>query len=421
MNRTLSLSLYGVASRLAAPLAPIWLKARIGRGKEDPIRWREKLGQVSIVRPPGRLVWLHGASVGEALSLLPLIERLRAERPDIAILITSGTRASGDLMARRLPRGVVHQYAPLDTPGAVSRFLGHWRPELGVFAESELWPNLILAARSRGVSLALVSARLSAGSLRAWTRAPGTAQQLLAAFDLILARDPEAAVCLEKLSARVDGLADLKLGAAPLPVDEGELARLRARLGDRPVIIAASTHPGEEAIVLERFRAVRGARPALLIIAPRHIERSSSVLRLAQGAGLTAAARTDTRDPGDAEVYVADTVGEFGLWFRLARLAFLGASLVPNLGGHNPLEPARLGCPVVSGDKVDNWPIYHDLRARGGVVLVGQAEELDQMLSDAIIEPQRLAAMAKIALAYVEDRDSEADKAIRRVLALLAP
>jgi len=417
----LSLVCYRAVSALAAPLAPVWLRRRAGRGKEDSVRWREKLGETAASRPAGRLAWLHGVSVGESLSLLPLVERLRAERPGVAVLVTSGTRTSGELLAQRLPIGAIHQYAPLDTPGAVRRFLEHWRPELAVFVESELWPNLIFAAKARGVSLALVSARLSRGSVRAWMRAPSAAHALLAAFDLILARDAEAAESLVQLGARIDGVADLKLGAAPLPVDEAELARLRGALRDRPVILAASTHPGEEALVLERFAAVRGGPDPLLIIAPRHVERGAAVVELALARGLNAVARSDAREPSDEDVYVADTVGELGLWLRIARVVFLGASLVPGLGGHNPLEPARLGCPIVSGDKVENWPIYQELARRGGVVLIDRPEQLDGGFRDAITAPGRLEAMADIARAYVAERDAEAEAAIGRVVALAPP
>ena len=422
MKRPLSLRAYRALSLALTPAAPAWLSARAWRAKEDPRRWREKLGEASEPRPAGPLAWLHGASVGESLSLLPLIDELSRRHPDVAVLVTSATRASGELLAQRLPSGVMHQYAPLDTPSGVAKFLSHWRPRVGVVVESELWPNLILDAAARGVTLAFVSARLSDRSFRSWSRAPAAARTLLNAFDLILARDHEAAARLTSLGARVEGLADLKLGAAPPSVDAAEFARLRDHLKDRPVILAASTHPGEEAAVLERFRAVRGdRRGALLIIAPRHVERGHAIARLAQDLDLTAATRSDERDLAHVDVYVADTMGEIGLWYRLARLAFLGGSLTPGPGGHNPLEPARLGCPVVSGDQVDNWPIYHDLDRAGGVALVDRAEGLEPVFAAALDDPCAFAPMAGKARAYVAGRDAEAAQAIARVMALLDP
>ena len=185
----LTLGAYAAATRLLAPLAPAWLRHRVRLGKEDPRRWPERLGQAGLLRPPGRLAWLHGVSVGETLSLLPLVARLREERPDVSLLVTSGTRASAELLEARLCGRALHQYAPLDTPGAVARFLDTWKPEIGVFAESELWPNLILGARARGVRLALISGRLSQSSAATWRRAPAAVRALLGAFDLILAAD----------------------------------------------------------------------------------------------------------------------------------------------------------------------------------------------------------------------------------------
>jgi 3-deoxy-D-manno-octulosonic-acid transferase len=396
------------------------LRARARRGKEDPSRMGERLGRTAVARPSGRLAWLHGVSVGESLSLLPVVERLAGESPEVAILVTSGTSASGDVLRRRLPRTVIHQYVPLDTPGAVDAFLDHWRPDLGVIVESELWPNLLLGAAARGAKLALVSARLSEQSYRAWRRAPGAARAMFATFDLVLARDAAAAGRLRGLGARIDGVADLKLGAPPLPVDDREFDRFRATLGERPVILAASTHPGEEAAALDGFIAAKGGRQgALLIIAPRHAERGPMIAELAQERGLTTILRSRQADPADAEVYVADTVGETGLWYRLARLAFMGGSLAAGLGGHNPLEPARLGCPIVSGDKTDNWPIYRDLAQVGAAILVEDASHLEPAFRAALEGGDQLSAMARKARDYVAGRDAESAAAITRVLALL--
>ena len=413
---------YRTLTSIAAPLAPLWLRLRVRMGKEDPDRWREKLGESSAIRPHGRVAWLHGVSVGESLSLLPLAERIAREQKDVTVLVTSGTRASGDLLAERLPPGAIHQYAPLDTPAAVDRFLRTWRPSVGVIVESELWPNLILAARARGVRLVLASGRVSASSARSWARAPRTARAVFTSFELVLARDEDAAARLTRLGARVDGVADLKFGAPPLDARLRELAWLRARLEHRPVILAASTHPGEEAIVLESFAATRSERPdALLIIAPRHAERGGAVLRLATDLDLTAAARSSVKDPSTLDVYVADTLGEMGLWFRLARLAFLGGSLVRGPGGHNPLEPARVGCPVVSGDKVDNWPVYRDLRREGAVDIVGDGEALERAFARALADPGKLTPMADKARAFVAERDALAREAMGQILALFAP
>ena len=415
-----SLGLYRFATTAVSVLAGAWLRSRVQRGKEDPARWRERLGHAGLPRPGGDLVWLHGVSVGESLSLLPLVERLRVESPETVVLVTSGTRASADILATRLRQPVLHQFAPLDAPGAARRFLDHWRPKVGVFVESELWPNLLLEAKVRAIRLALVSAKLSDRSLAGWRRAPEAARTLLGAFDLILARDAEAAERFGTLGARVDGLADLKFGAAPLPVDEGHLAEAREILGNRPVLLAASTHPGEEELILRAFRAARGDdQRSVLIIAPRHPDRGGAVQSLALAAGFTTGRRGAGSELGGEAVYVADTVGELGLWFRLASLAVIGGSLTTDsVGGHNPLEPARLGCPLIAGPGTHGWPVYDVLEAAAATSRVTPAD-LAGWFARAIQGDPALARMAERARAFAETGDAAARMATDRVLALV--
>ncbi len=419
-RRPASLGLYRFATTVASVLAGAWLRGRVRRGKEDPARWRERLGHAGLPRPGGDLVWLHGVSVGESLSLLPLVERLLVDSPETTILVTSGTRASAEILATRLRQPVLHQFAPLDIPDAARRFLDHWRPKVGVFVESELWPNLLLEARARGSRLALVSAKLSDRSLAGWRRAPEAARTLLGAFDMILARDAVAAERFEGLGARVDGLADLKFGAAPLPVDEGRWAEARETLGDRPVLLAASTHPGEEDLILRAFRLARGddQRP-LLIIAPRHPDRGEAVESLALAAGFAVGRRGAGSGLGGETVYVADTVGELGLWFRLASLAVVGGSLATDsVGGHNPLEPARLGCPMIAGPGTHGWPVYDALETAGATSRV-TPDGLAGWFSRAIQRDPALALMAERARAFAEAGDVEARTAIDRVVGLV--
>jgi 3-deoxy-D-manno-octulosonic-acid transferase len=421
-RRTLGLHLYALAGRLVAPLASVWLRRRIGQGKEDPVRWREKLGVASAPRPPGRLVWLHGVSVGESLALLPLAQAVMRERPGTALLVTSATRASAAFLGPRLPPDAVHQFAPLDTPGAVRRFLAHWRPDLGVLAESDLWPNLILAAKAGGTGLALLSARLSERSLRGWRHAPGAARAVLSSFDLILARDASAAEGLKSLGGRVDGLADLKFGAAPLAADPRELGCLKHALTGRLCLLAASTHPGEEVIVLDAFQAVRAhVAEALLIIAPRHPERGVDIEAMAAARGLRAGRRTTGADPARLEIYVADSVGELGLFYRLADLAVIGGSLITGgAGGHNPLEPARLETAFIAGPHVDAWPVYAELADAGATRLVAPGE-VAEAFRLAGRDPNGLRKIAARARAFVEPRDAAAAGVIKPVLDLLGP
>ncbi|HYD45080.1 MAG TPA: glycosyltransferase N-terminal domain-containing protein [Phenylobacterium sp.] len=375
----LSLSLYAAGTRLLEPLAPALLKRRAARGKEDPERLAERLGHAGRARPPGRLIWLHGASVGESLSLLPLIEALQTARPDAALLVTSGTRTSAELLAKRLPPEAIHQYAPVDAPAALARFLGHWRPDLLVLAESELWPNLLMAARARGVRTALVSARITEASARGWSRAPGAARALMSGFDLFLPQDDASAARAAALGARDGGRLNLKLLGAPLPADPQRLAVLSGAAAGRPVLLAASTHPGEEEMALRAFAQARGA---LLVIVPRHPDRGEAVALLT-AAGGSVARQSAGQAFGGTEVFVADVLGELGLWYRLAAGAFIGGSLVAGPGGHNPVEAAQLGCPIASGPLVENWAsVYAPLVAAEACRVTADAGELAAAFAD---------------------------------------
>ena len=414
MSLPLSLALYRAATTALQPLVPILLKARAAKGKEDPARLNERLARPSRARPDGPLVWLHGASVGESLSILPLVERLRLERPEVAVLVTSGTLTSAALLAQRLPAGAIHQYAPVDTPAGARRFLDHWRPSLAVFVESELWPNLLLTAQARGVRLALVSAKLSDKSYRGWQARPMAAGRLFGGFDLILAQDGRAAERLSSLGGAVSGEADLKFGSAVLPIDALTLSGLRALRDEAPLLLAASTHPGEEAMILDALPP--GTR---LIIAPRHPERGAAVADLVASKGLSVNRRSTGGGPFDARVHVADTLGELGLWFALADLALIGGSLIAGVGGHNPLEPARLGCPIVSGPHVENWlTAYAELGDVGGVTHA-DASVLGGRLIELLAAPEALKAQAERAQAFVAARDAEARAGLSRILDLV--
>ena len=375
---SLALALYRAGAALLEPAAPAILCSRAARGKEDRARLGERLGRPSRPRPEGPLAWLHGASVGESLSLLPVIDHLSRRRPGLNLLVTSGTVTSAELMARRLPQHAIHQYSPIDGPGAAARFAEHWRPDLAVFVESELWPNLLFAARDRGARLALISARMSLKSFRGWERIGGAARPLFEAFDLVLPQDDAAALCLTALGARDDGRLNLKYAGDPLPVEPALLERLAAELSGRPMLLAASTHPGEDAMVLCAFgRVAEGPQAQMLVIVPRHPARGPEIAAEARARGFQTSLRSAGEALAGAQVHVADTLGELGAWFRLARGALIAGSLAPGIGGHNPLEPLRLGCPVATGLHVDSWQsVYDELIAEELVQAVGNAEEL---------------------------------------------
>jgi 3-deoxy-D-manno-octulosonic-acid transferase len=410
---TLPLTAYRAVTTLLEPLAPALLRRRAEAGKEDPARLAERLGRPGAARPDGPLVWLHGVSVGETTSLLPLVEALRARRPELRLLVTCGTVTAAALLARRLPGGVVHQFAPVDAPGAVGRFLDHWRPGLAVFVESELWPNLLVAARRRGVRLALVSARMTQASAARWARWPGSARALLGAFDLILPQDEAAAARLAALGARLGPRLDLKRVGEPLPADPAELARLRAAMDGRKVVLAASTHPGDEALVAEAFRAaVADPAEALLVIAPRHPQRGPEI-----AASLGGELRSAGALPGDG-IYVADTLGELGLFFRLADIVVMGGAFSPGIGGHNPLEPARIGRPILTGPLAHNAAhLYAGLFAEAAAIEAADAAALARHLRGLLDNPHIARRMGEAARAFAERQAAALDEA----MALLDP
>jgi 3-deoxy-D-manno-octulosonic-acid transferase len=362
----MGLAAWRLVTAAATPFTTLYVQSRAARGKEDPARLNERLGIAGKPRTDGRLIWIHGASVGESLSALPLIERL-LEEAGTHVLVTSGTVASATLLEKRLPPGALHQFVPLDTPRAVARFLDHWKPDAGLFVESDLWPNLIAAARARGVRLALVNARMSERSAQGWRRAGKSAAALLGAFDVVLAQDDDVAERFRALGAHnVQIVGSLKADAPPLPVDDAELSILRTAIGNRPVLLAAQTHPGEDETILPAHDLLRVRFPDLLtIIVPRHIERGGDIEMLCGGRASKRRSAGGVITPQTA-VYIADTLGELGLFYRLTPFCFVGGTLVP-LGGHNPLEPAALQCAVLAGPHIANS------RAAFDAILAAQA------------------------------------------------
>ncbi|HET6971661.1 MAG TPA: glycosyltransferase N-terminal domain-containing protein [Phenylobacterium sp.] len=415
MTRTLPLALYGAATGLLEPLAPLVLRARARRGKEDPVRLGERLGRPGLARPPGSLVWLHGVSVGETTSLLPLVEALKATRPDLTLLVTSGTVTAAALLAERLPEGVLHQFAPVDAPGAVRRFLDHWRPDLAVFVESELWPNVVLGAKSRGARLALVSARMTEASARRWARWPASARALVSAFDLILPQDAATEARLQALGGTPGPQLNLKLVGGPLPADSAELARLREVAAGRRVVLAASTHPGEEALVAEAFRqAVPDASEAMLVIAPRHPARGPELARE------LAATRRAAGETPHGQIHVADTLGELGLFFRLADVVVMGGGFAPGIGGHNPLEPARIGRPILTGPNAFNAAdVYAEMFAEACAIEAADAASLARHLRGLLDYPAIARRMGEAALAYAGRQGAALDRALQLLQPLL--
>ena len=372
-----TLRTYRLLMRAAAPLAPMLLSYRLKRGKEHARRLGERRGETSIPRPSGPLVWLHGASVGEITAVLPLIERIHGR--GLNVLVTSGTVTSASVAEKRLPPGVIHQFAPLDTPQFAARFLNHWKPDLGLFVESDLWPSMITTASERGVPLILVNGRLSERSFNRWRVFPRTIGALLRCFDLCLAQSTDDGARYAGLGApRITTSGNLKLDVDAPPADAAKLAALSEAIGGRPVIAAASTYPGEEAEVIDAHRRLKHSFPGLLtLVAPRHPERGQGIADIAKVSGLTAMLRSRDQLPrASTDIYVADTMGELGLVYRLAPIVFMGGSLVSH-GGQNPIEAIKLGAAVLHGPHVANFAeIYAALDAAGGAEQVTDSSKL---------------------------------------------
>jgi 3-deoxy-D-manno-octulosonic-acid transferase len=374
-----ALRAYRALTRYAAPLAPLLLAWRTRIGKEEPARRAERYGEASMPRPTGFLVWFHAASVGEANAVLPVIDAIAAEHPEIGLLLTTGTVTSAKLARARLAKGAVHQYVPLDNQDYVRRFLKHWQPNLAVFVESEIWPHLVLETNALNIPLVLVNGRMSFRSFRRWRNRPGLSRPLFSAFGLVLAQNDRFAQRFTALGTpRATTVGNLKVDAPPPPVDLAGHKSLSGALAGRTVWLAASTHPGEDDIAAVAHLAMKGARPDLLtIIVPRHPERGPFIAKLLANANLNVVLRSEGKLPEAAtDIYIADTIGELGLFYNLVPVAFVGGSLVPH-GGQNPVEAIKLGAAVVTGPHWRNFAdAYEELLSSGGCVQVSDAKDL---------------------------------------------
>ena len=391
-----SLKTYQLVTRLAAPVAPLLLAWRTRRGKEEPDRHPERYGAASLPRPSGFLAWFHAASVGEVNATLPVIEAIVKTRPEVRILLTTATVTSARLARIRLPEGAIHQFVPLDRQSYLKRFLDHWRPDLCVLVESEIWPNLVLDTKGRDIPLLLINGRMSASSFRSWRRRPGSSRPIFSAFDLVLAQNAALAERFAQLGASdARNTGNLKADAPPPPVDAAATATLAAAISGRPVWLAASTHAGEDEIVAAAHGMIKKALPDLLtIIAPRHPERGEAIAEMLRAQGLNVTRRSSGGLPdGETDVYLADTIGELGLLYALAPAAFIGGSLVRR-GGQNPVEAIKLGAAVLTGP---NWQNFRDsysaLLKSGGAKEVTDAETLAVAVLGMLQDTEQRSAM----------------------------
>lgn len=414
------LRLYMLLSRAAHPLARRHLARRLARGKEDPERYREKLGVPSLPRPPGTLVWMHAVGVGEILALPGLVLTMLERVPDLHVLLTSTARTSADAIAANMPPHTRHQFLPVDCMRFVRPFLDHWRPDLSVWAERDIWPALVVEARRRGVPLALVNGRMDASSYRAKRKVRGLYADLYRRFALVGAQDPESAGRFKALGApdaRTFVSGSLKAGAPPLADRPEERERLAAALRGRRVWLAASTHPPDEPIVADaHLKVLRNDTTACLVVAPRNPVRANALAAYLESRSIACELVRDGVAPAaGTQALIVDRIGQLGLWYRLAPCAFIGGTM-GDTGGHNPWEPARLGCAIIHGPGVRNFSAdYAAFHEAGAARLVADADEL----AAAVLDPSLVLAASR-ADPVLRGGDAVLEDTADRLLSVLA-
>lgn len=344
------------------PVLRVLLLLRVVMGKENRHRLMERRGIPSLPRAEGKLIWLHAASVGEALTAITLIAALRDKLGDDAhFLLTTGTLTSAELAGRRMDLRDQHQFIPLDHPKWIARFLDHWRPDAAFWMESELWPNMMAALRARNIPAALVNARLSLRSFERWSGTPDWAAEILSTFHVHVAQSEEDEDRLRKLGARTPVTSgNLKYASLPLPFVETKYQAWKNAIATHPTLLYASTHEGEEDMALSIHQELAQDHPGLLtLIIPRHPNRGDKIWNSVKSTGLAAlrlSIRPDKVPDADTEIVLADTMGDLGLFYRLVPFAFIGNSLVKTPGGgHNPFEALQCGCIPICGPYMDNF------------------------------------------------------------------
>ena len=422
-NRSIVIALYLMLARVSSPLFRLAQNRRLNRGKEDPLRKNEQWGRARHARPQkGRLVWFHAASIGETQSILGIAEQLLAQDEQLHVLITSVTVSSANLLEHSTHDRLMHQFAPYDCYRPVCRFLDHWRPDLAIWVESELWPQLIFETRRRAIPMALINCRISENTSRRWQHWPNAMYNLLSAFDAILVQSETTLKQIANLGVAAEKLTlsgSTKEDATLPKADPAELNALQAATGGKFVWLASSTHPGEDAALIEAHKSAFKQDEALMIIAPRHLERGAEIAALARAQGFKAALRSETdRFDANVDIYIADTLGEMGLWYRFADAAFIAGSLSDH-GGHNPFEPALLDCPIIHGPIDYNFrEIYARLAAAEGAITAATSGDIAAALT-ALKDPKRRAQRAENARACLHTGGAATQLTTEKITQLL--
>ena len=397
-----------IATGVIEPIAPIILKRRLKRGKEHPTRWREKLGYPRAHRPNGPLIWMHGVGVGEVMALRGLILMMREMRPDLQFLVTSTALNSSTAWDRNPIDGAVHQFLPIDLPNAMDRFLDHWKPDLAIWAEQDLWPAMVWRVAERGIGQAIVNARLNKDAFEKRAKAAEVYGAALSQIAIIDAQEDETATNLTKLGGRdVTVSGSLKPIAPPLSDWPEERAAIERGLNGRSLWLCASSHPADEAIALDAQTQRTGS---LLVIAPRRPKRTDDIVAAATERGLKVAIGADSASLRDADVIIDNSFGQMGLWYRMAEFALIGGTFC-DIEGHNPWEAVNLNCPVLHGPRTANFAFdYKMLDGVGGALAINGSTDI-VALDPAILSAQTRAATTLIAA----ERDRKLDLAARLV------
>ncbi len=400
------------------PLISLYIFIRLLKGKEDRARLKERFGHASVKRPYGELFWFHGASVGETQSAICLIEKLHKANPKLKFLMTSGTTSSASFLKKRLPDYVIHQYVPIDIPSAVRRFLHHWRPAICFRIDSEIWPVSLYEIKKMGIKHFLLNARISDRSFEKYMRKKRTSKFLFSSFDGAFTKGDEEVEKLKALGVPdVYSYGNLKFSNAVPGHDPKELESLKNIIGKRPLWLAASTREGEEDLALNVHRDLKKKIKGLFtIILPRHPKRAEEIIDLAEKKGLNIAVRSkgDTIEK-DTDIYLADTMGEMGLFYRLANVVFLGRTIAP-YGGSNPIEPAQLHCSIIIGQSTFNFKdLFKEMKDSGSLIQIKHPSHLQGTVERLLIDPLMSTTLSSKAFKHAENQKKVVDKIIRRL------
>ncbi len=416
----LLLRAYLMAAVVLGPVVRWHIRKRIGRGKEDAQRYREKFGEATAERPQGTLVWLHAVGVGEVLTLPALIRAMATKRPELNFLVTSSTLTAARAVAANLPDKTDHQYLPVDCLPFVHRFLDHWRPDLSVWAEQDIWPALVVESSRRSVPLAMVNGRMGQDSFASKWRVRSLFADLYTRFSVIEVQDEKSRSHMQQLGIPAGSVLvrrSLKAGALPLWVDQNRLRQLSEQLSNRFIWLAASTHAVEEAKVFAAHRTVLETKPdGILILCPRDPKQGGSAYDTARSIGLSPQLQSLNPDiASNTNLFIADSIGELGLWYTLADQAFVGGSLEP-VGGHNPYEPMRMNCAVIHGPHIANFAQdYATAHVAGAALQVsGTAELAASVLNPATLKTR---VMARGLLAAGEENLNDCAETLLRLVA----